>query len=346
MKTTAAILTEIKKPLKIEEMTIPPLKDGQVLVKVAYSGICHSQLNEINGLKGDDKFLPHTLGHEGSGIVLETGPKVTKVQKDDHVVLTWIKGKGCDVPSAQYLRKDGAIVNSGAISTFLTHAVISENRIVPITKKMPLKHAALLGCAVPTGAGIVLNTAKVKIENSIAVFGCGGIGFSAILAAKMVGAAVIIAIDIRDQKLKQAIEIGATHIINASKHNILDAIQSITNGKGVDISIESAGQKEVMEKAFKSVKDKGGLCVLAGNLPYGQNISIDPFDLINGKRIIGTWGGETDPDRDIVSYAQKYLTGMLNLDFFTSNTRKLSEINEAIESFSNGFVNRVLIEMA
>jgi S-(hydroxymethyl)glutathione dehydrogenase/alcohol dehydrogenase len=300
MKTTAAVLIGINRPLQIEELTIPPLKKGQVLVKVAYSGICHSQLNEIYGLKGEDKFLPHTLGHEGSGVVSEIGQDVTKVKPGDHVVLTWIKGSGQDMPSTQYLRKDGSIVNSGAISTFMTQAVISENRLVPITNRMPLKEAALLGCAIPTGAGIVKNTAKLQLGQSVAIFGCGGIGLSAILAAKMVGASVIIAVDIREQKLTQAKEIGATHVIDASRHVVLEEIQTITGKQGVDFAIEAAGQKMTMEVAFKAVKDKGGLCILAGNLPTGQNISIDPFDLIKGKRIIGTWGGETDPDKDII----------------------------------------------
>jgi len=346
MKTTAAVLTEINKPLQIEELTILPLKKGQVLVEVAYSGICHSQLNEIHGLKGEDKFLPHTLGHEGSGIVVEIGPDVKKVNPGDHVVLTWIKGSGHDVPSTKYSRKDGSIVNSGPISTFMTHAVISENRLVPITKEMPLKESALLGCAIPTGTGIVLKTAHVQPGQSVAVFGCGGIGLSVILAAKMVGAVMIIAIDIREQKLTQAKKIGATHIIDASRQTVFDTINSITGGQGVDYAIEAAGNRMTMEAAFKSVKDKGGLCILAGNLPFGQNISIDPFDLIKGKRIIGTWGGETDPDQDIVNYVQYFLSGKLKLDFFTSDIAKLNDINQALESFEDGTVNRVLIKLS
>lgn len=340
----AAILSQINQPLEIDELIIPELKRGQVLVKVAYSGVCHSQLNEIRGLKGEDKFVPHTLGHEGSGIVMEVGPEVQKVQAGDHVVLTWIKGSGCDAPATQYHRHDGSVVNSGAISTFMEYAIISENRLVPIPEVMPLKEAALLGCAIPTGAGIVLNTAHVQPGNSVAVFGVGGIGLSAIFAAKMMRAAVIIAVDIREQKLIQAQEIGATHIIDASHQDVLDAIRVITNGSGVDFAIEAAGHRETMETAFKSVRNKRGLCILAGNLPTGQQISIDPFDLIKGTRIIGTWGGETDPDRDIVNYVQYFLIGKLKLDLFTSDITKLNDINQALESFNNGNFNRVLIE--
>ncbi len=344
MKTRAAILSQINQPLEIDELIIPELKCGQVLVKIAYSGVCHSQLNEIRGLKGEDKFLPHTLGHEGSGIVMEVGADVQKVQAGDPVVLTWIKGSGLDIPATQYHRHDGSIVNSGAISTFMEYAVISENRLVSIPKEMPLKEATLLGCAIPTGAGIVMNTARVQPGNSVAVFGVGGIGLSAILAAKMIGASVIIAVDILEQKLIQAKEIGATHIINATHQDVLDTIQKITGGQGVDFAIEAAGQRETMETAFKSVKDRGGLSILAGNLPAGQKICIDPFDLIKGKRVIGTWGGETDPDRDIRNYVDNFLSEKLNLKFFTSDICRLNKINDAVGDLASGKVNRPLIE--
>lgn len=346
MKTKAAVLYEINKPLQIEELTIPDLQSGQVLVKIAYSGVCRSQLNEIQGLKGQDNYLPHTLGHEGSGIVEAIGSGVSKVKPGDHVVLTWIKGSGLDISATKYHRHDGSVVHSGAISTFMEYSVISENRLVPITKEMPLKEAALLGCAIPTGAGVVLNTTSAQPGSSVAVFGVGGIGLSALLAAKMMGAAVIIAVDIREQKLIQAKEIGATHIINASQQDVLTAIQTITSGQGVDFSIEAAGQCKTMETAFRSVKDKGGLCILVGNLPAGQQISIDPFDLIKGKRIMGTWGGETDTDKDIPNYVQYFLSGKLNLKFLISNIYNLDNINQALYTLKSGKVNRVLIKFS
>ncbi len=350
MKTTAAVLTKINTPLQIEELTLPPLKDGQALIEIAYSGICHSQLNEIHGLKGDDKFIPHTLGHEGSGIVLETGPGVTKVRPQDHVVLTWIKGSGHDVPSAQYVKKDGSVVNSGAISTFLTHAIISENRLIPITKAMPLKEATLLGCAIPTGAGIVNNTAKINPGQTIAVFGCGGIGLSAILMAESINkntpSATIIAIDIMDAKLNLAQTLGATHTINAHKTDPLESVLDITSGQGVDYAIEAAGLQETMEKAFCCARDNGGLCVLAGNLPQGSTIQIDPFNLIKGKQIVGTWGGETDPDLDIPLYESSILSGKINLKPLITRSYPLTQINEAITEMEAGQIGRSLIEMS
>ncbi|MFA4915054.1 MAG: zinc-binding dehydrogenase [Syntrophales bacterium] len=346
MRTTkAAILSQINQPLEIDELILPELKRGQVLVKIAYSGICHSQLNEIRGLKGEDKFLPHTLGHEGSGIVLEVGPEVQKVQASEHVVLTWIKGSGLDIPATQYHRPNGAVVNSGAISTFMEYSVISENRLVPIPREMPLKEAALLGCAIPTGAGIVFNTIQAKAQDTIAIFGVGGIGMSAVIAAKTSGCRQIIAVDVDPYKLDFSLKIGATHVVNAAKQDPVSAIMDLTGGQGVDYAIEAAGLKETMEKAFVSISNNGGTLVIAGNLAHKEKISLDPFDFIKGKKIIGTWGGESRPDRDIPRYVELYLAGNLKIDDLITSCFCLNDINSALEVFKSGRnVIRVLIE--
>jgi len=347
MKTKAAVLYETNEPLQIEELTIHDLQSGQVLVKIAYSGVCRSQLNEIQGLKGQDNYLPHTLGHEGSGIVEAIGPDVSKVKPGDHVVLTWIKGRGADAPSTLYKNADGSIVNSGAISTFMIKAVISENRLVKIPPEMPLREAALLGCAIPTGAGIVLNTLGVQPGNSVAIFGVGGIGLSAVSAAGLMNATPVIAVDVFDYKLKLACDVGATHLINVSREDPLVTIMGITDGRGVDYAIEAAGLRETMESAFRAVRDNGGLCVLAGNLAQGERISLDPFDLIKGKQIIGTWGGETDPDLDIPKYIRLYQAGRLKLDELITNSFSLDEINKAIDLMRKGDIaGRCLIEIS
>ncbi len=342
MQTQAAVLYAIDQPLKIADLTLPSLKPGQVLVEVAFTGICHSQLLEVQGKRGPDRFVPHTLGHEGSCIVIEVGPDVTKVSVGDHVVLTWIKGSGSDVPSTVY-EDSGGKVNSGAISTFMRHTITCENRLVPIPPQMPLREAALLGCAIPTGAGVVFNTAKVQPGKSIAIFGIGGIGMSAICAAQVAGAQPIIAVDIMDHKLRKAEALGATHSINAQKENALEAIMKITSGTGTDYSIEAAGLTQTMEMAFQSVCSAGGLCVLAGNLPAGQRISLDPFDLIRGKRIVGTWGGEVQPDRDIPRYVDLWLSGKLGLERFITHEYPLEEINQALDDLEKGKVGRALV---
>ena len=341
MKTQAAVLSKLRAPLEIWELEIPPLRPGQVLVKLAYSGLCHSQLNEIRGLKGEDKFLPHTLGHEGSGTVEATGEGVTKVKSGDAVVLSWLKGEGADVPGTHYSSSYG-VVNSGAISTFSNYAVISENRVIPIPKQMPLKEAALLGCALPTGAGVVKNEMGVKAGDSFAVFGAGGVGLSALLAAKYARAYPIIAVDVQEAKLQKASAFGATHVINARAQNPTTAIFEITQGRGVDYVFESAGKKEAMEQAFSSLKAPG-LCVLAGNLPKGEQISIDPFDLIRGKRIIGTWGGKSRIDHEVPYYAGLYLNKAFNLSDMITHEVPLCEINTLIDELARGNVGRGLI---
>lgn len=340
MKTLAAILVQQGQPLEMMELDIPPLKKGQVLVKIAYSGLCHTQLNEWKGTKGPDPFLPHTLGHEGSGIVLEIGEGVTKVQPGDHVVLSWIKGSGLDVPSATY-SSSGKTINSGAISTFLEKAIISENRVIPIPRDIPLKEAALLGCAIPTGAGVVMNEMQVRENQSIAIFGVGGIGLSAILAAKHAKAYPIIAIDLHESKLAKARELGATHTLCTS--DPLPQLSDIVGSKGLDFALEAAGRRDVMETAFASIRPFGGLCVLAGNLPKGEKIQIDPFELIRGKRITGTWGGSTQIDRDIPRFATAFLQSSNALKPLVSHEVRLSQINELMTALHQGQIARGLI---
>ncbi len=214
--TRAAVLVEIGKPLALMDLDLPALAPGQALIKMAYAGVCHTQLNEVRGLKGEDRFLPHTLGHEGSGHVIAVGPNTTKVKPGDNVVLTWIKGKGAEVSANSYRAKGFDKINSGAISTFMDYTLVCENRLCVIPSFMPLREAALLGCALPTGGGIVLNTGVVKEKSSVAVFGCGGVGSCAIAVAAMCGASPLIAVDRIASKLEIACALGATHVIDAS----------------------------------------------------------------------------------------------------------------------------------
>lgn len=344
-QTTAAVLYEVNRPLRLTTLSVPELKPGQVIVEVAYSGVCHTQHLEVRGKRGPDKFLPHTLGHEGSGIVLEVGPGVTKVKPGDHVVLSWIKGIGADVPSTAYRSEKGS-VNSGVISTFMKHTVTCENRVTPIPSIIPLKEAALLGCAVPTGAGVILNTACVRSGSSVAVFGVGGIGMSTVMAANIMNATTIIAVDVYDHKLEMARKLGATHTVNSRQQDPLTAIHEITRGSGVDYAIEAAGRRETAELAFQVVRDNGGLCILAGNLPHGERISINPFHLIRGKRIVGTWGGETQPDRDIPLYVNMFLAGKLKLSSLITHEYRLEDVNQALEDLESGKVGRAVICMA
>lgn len=343
MKTKAAVLYELNKPLVVEEIDTTPLTHGQVLVKVAYSGVCRSQLNEVKGNRGEDPYLPHTLGHEGSGIVEEIGPGVTKVKPGDHVVLSWIKGLGCDRSSGTYIKED-QFINTGAISTFNEYSVVSENRTIPIHPDMPLDVAALLGCCVPTGFGAVLKRSLPEEQTVIAVFGVGSVGLCSVMAASSLRKfAKIIAVDINKHKLDLALSFGATHVIDTSQEN-LDSIFSITDGLGAFLSVEASGVKEVVESAYRYTHAKG-LLVIAGNLKRGEKIQIDPFDLINGKGIVGTWGGETVTYIDIPGYVSLYLSGKIPLERLISHRYRLEEINDALEALDKGEAIKSLIEM-
>lgn len=343
-KTQAAVLFETGRPLRILELAIPALKPGQVLVDVAYSGVCHSQLNEVRGRKGPDRYLPHTLGHEGSGTVIAIGEGVKKTAPGDKVVLSWLKGRGADIPGLVYESAHGPI-NSGAISTFMRRTVTCENRVTVISQSMPLKLAALLGCAVPTGAGVVFNTSGLKRSDSIAVFGVGGIGLCAVMAAAWVGAAPIIAVDIIPEKLTKARELGATHAVNVGEEDPVVAIRNLTEGKGVRVGVECAGRVAAMEAAFESVMSAGGLCIIAGNPPHGDTMRINPFSLIGGKRILGTWGGESRPDADLPRYVDMFMNGRLPLQKLATEEYALDEVDQALDALEAGHVVRAMIRM-
>jgi S-(hydroxymethyl)glutathione dehydrogenase / alcohol dehydrogenase len=343
MKTRAAILWQLNKPLIIDDVQIPALKRGQILVKIYYSGLCRAQYNEMIGLKGPDRFLPHLLGHEASGVIVEIGAGVRKVKNGDYVCLSWIKGLGLDGINSAYLWR-GHSVNAGAVTTFSDFAVVSENRVTRIPKAIPPKLAAIVGCAIVTGCGIMDNTLSVLRGSSLAVFGAGGIGSSVILGARRRGCKNIIAVDIGPAKLKFAKRVGATHTIDGTRKDVLKDIFAIT-GQGVDYAVDASGNKVAMETAFSSIKTKGGVCVIAGNLSKEEKISFHPFDLIQGKRIMGTWGGESKPDQDIPRYVRAYLRGTLPMDVLITHEYALENINQAFGVLVKGQAGRIVIKM-
>jgi len=342
MHTAAAILVETNKPLVIDEIEIPKLKSGQVLVKIDYSGVCHTQLLEAFGKRGDDPYLPHLLGHEGSGEVLEIGTDVTKVKVGDHVILSWMKGSGANVMGTVYNWK-GKSVNSGAITTFSKHSVISENRCTVIPKEFPKDKAALLGCAVPTGLGAVFNTAKPIPNQSIAVFGCGGIGLCAIQAAAISECNPIIAIDINPEKLNQAKQYGATHLINATQ---VDPVKQINEICSLDFAIEASGSPLAMKQALESVKNQGGSAVIVGNAHHGKTLNLDPKQFNLGKKLIGTWGGDNIPDYHFPRYCKLIEQKSFNTTPFLGAIYSLEKIQDALTDLHNGRCLRPLIDMS
>lgn len=343
MQTPAAILVELGRPLELVDLTVPVLKPGQVLVEIAFSGVCHTQVLEARGHRGPDRFLPHCLGHEGSGTVREIGPGVTRVAPGDRVVLSWIKGRGGDVPGSQY-DWNGRAVNAGGITTFSRLSVISENRLTKLDPALPFDLAALLGCAIPTGVGIVFNTAQLRPGQSLVVFGAGGIGLCALAGAAARGADPLIAVDRLPDKLVLARQLGATHTVLAGETNPVEAIRAIWPN-GVDVAIEATGRPAVMQQALEVVRAQGGTAVIAGNARQGETINLDPRQLNQGKRLLGTWGGDNVPDRDFPVYQQLLRDHTLPLSNLLSKRYRLEEINRALDDLEAGLVARPLIEM-
>ena len=340
-----AVLWEVNKPLIVEtEIKIPELKSGQVLVKLEYSGVCHSQLMEARGKRGKDIYLPHLLGHEGSGQVVAIGDSVKKISVGDLVILGWIKGKGENVSGSKY-QLGGKNVNSGPVTTFSTYSIVSENRVVPLPSGVPKDIAVLFGCALPTGAGIILNEIKPEKGSIILFMGLGGIGLSALMACSLFECETVIAIDINEEKLSLAQKFGATHIINSLDVDPLKEVKDITGGLGVDYSVEAAGRVETIEMAFKMLKRNGGKCIFASHPEADKKICLDPFELISGKQIQGSWGGSSNPDNDIPRLAELYLQSRLPLELLLTKTYTLEEINEALYDLEVGNVFRPLINL-
>ena len=344
MRTFAAVLVETGHPLELCDLEMPRLQSGQALIEIAFSGVCHTQLLECRGFRGEDRFLPHCLGHEGSGTVLEIGEGVQRVRTGDQVILSWIKGIGADVPSARY-DWNGLTVNSGAITTFSRHAIISENRLTPIGSDVPLPAAALVGCAIPTGAGVVFNTAQAQRGDSIAIFGCGGVGLCAVAAAAVAGCAPIVAIDRIASKLEVAQQMGATHCLSVETLDPIEEIAAICP-QGVHIAIEATGRPEVMEQALRVVQPRGGRAVVVGNAKFGARMTLDPLELNLGKKLLGTWGGDSDPDRDYARYCSLVASDELKVLPLLESRYPLENVNLALDDLEHGRVLRPLLDMA
>lgn len=344
MKTPAAILVETGRPLVIDDIDIPKLTPGQALVEIAFSGVCHTQLLECRGYRGPDAFLPHCLGHEGSGVVREVSSGVSKVKAGDRVILSWIKGSGANVAGTAY-EWSGKRVNSGAITTFSRFSVISENRLTPMPGSMAMKDAALLGCAVATGIGAALNTAQAQPGQSVAIFGTGGVGLSAVAGPAIAGCLPIIAVDVNPDRLELARQMGATHLINPKECDPVEAIRKLCPG-GVDIAIEASGRPAVMRQALAAVRSQGGIAVIVGNAREGEELTINPKELNQGKQLRGTWGGDSLPDRDFPRYCRFVESGKLNLQPLLASSYRLEKINEALEALEQGTVGRPLIDLS
>ena len=346
MRFKAAILVESKKPLVLEEIEINPLEVGQVLVKLDSSGVCGAQINEIDAVKGKDRFLPHLLGHEGHGEVMECGGGVSKVRCGDKVVLHWRRSEGINSSTPSYSSKSLGKINAGWVTTFNEYAVVSEDRITPLSISVQKDHAALLGCAVTTAMGTLVNDAKVRVGDSIAIFGCGGVGLSLVQFAKLAGCFPIVAIDIYEDKLEVAREIGATHIINSSNKNFLNLLLQANQQTKYDICIDNTGLPHILKKAYETTSPEGGRTVMVGVMDRKDSLNIWTYPLHFNQELIGSSGGQCNPAYDIPKIVKLLDEKILDLNQLIGATYTLDQINDAIDDLRFGSIpGRLMISL-
>jgi alcohol dehydrogenase len=352
------------RPLKIEEVELDPPGPGEILVRMKAAGLCHSDLSVINGDR--PRPLPMALGHEAAGIVERLGDGVTDLAVGDHVVLVFVpscghcapcaegrpalcepgaaaNGAGKLLSGAQRLKRNGQPINHHmGCSAFATYAVVSRRSAIRITKDLPFDEAALFGCAVLTGVGAVVNTAQVHAGTSVAVVGLGGVGLASVLGAIAAGARQVIAVDLSDDKLKLAKQLGATHIFNAGAADAVEAIRDASAG-GVDTAIEMAGSTKAFDLAYK-VTRRGGTTVTAGLPPPSATWPMGPVHLVAEERTLkGSYIGTCVPSRDLPRYIDLYKQGRLPVDKLKTGTLTLDEINHGFDLLHEGKAVRQVV---
>lgn len=373
MKIRAAVLNAMgaqtpyakTKPLSIEELELRAPGPGEILVKMGAAGLCHSDLSVINGDR--PRPTPMALGHEAAGTVEETGVGVSDLRKGDHVVLVFIPSCGHCNPCAEgrpalcepgavantagtllsgegrLFRKDGSkVYHHMGCSAFAEYAVVSRHSAVKVDPELPFEEAALFGCAVLTGVGAVVNTGQVRAGSSVAVVGLGGVGLASILGAVASGARHVVAIDVSDDKLKLAKELGATHAFNATDADLVDKVKAATKG-GVDYSVEMAGSTRAFETAYRITR-RGGTTITAGLPPPAATWAMPSTNLVAEERTIkGSYIGTCVPSRDLPRYIELYKQGKLPVNRLMTHRLKLDEINEGFDRLHEGKAVRQVI---
>ncbi len=364
MKFRAAVLKRFNAPLEIEKLDMAVLAPGDVLVRMRASGLCHTDLEAIQGSLAYP--LPIVLGHEGAGIVEEVGSAVTQVQPGDHVVCSWNPHCGhcfyCerDLPilcepftthqprgrlldGTSRMSLNGSIVHHYSVtSTHAEYTVVPESGAIRVPKEIPFDRACLIGCGVMTGVGAVIRKACVAPGSSVVVIGCGAVGLNAIQGARLAGAAAIAAVDIDDAKLIQAQTFGATHVISA-KENPIQAIRDLTGGRGADYCFEAAGRAATFRMAVEAARP-GGDVVWLGKVQVDTEVSFRWGSLMGERRIVRSSYGNARPRRDFPWLAHEYLCGRLKLDELITRRIRLEEINSGFAALAGGEGIRTVIE--
>ncbi len=355
----AAVVHEVGAPFVIEEIELAPTGPHDVRVKMAASGVCHSDLSVQ---KGTIPFMfPTVLGHEGAGVVVEVGEAVTRVAPGDHVVLTWmpacrrcfwcLSGQAmlCEVGLAESLSGAYATVGGTPLvrglgtATFGEETLVPEGEVVRVDPSVPLELAALVGCALATGVGAVWHTAHVTPGSSVAVVGCGGVGLSVVQGARLAGAATIVAVDHVASKLDTAKSMGATAVVDSSAEDAVAAVRAYTGGRGVDFGFEVVGRAETIRSAFMMVR-RGGTAVLVGAGSPAETVSFSAFELfVDAKTVIGCVYGSTDADRDFPVLVDLVRQGAIDAEGLVTRRIGLEDVNDAFRAMEAGEVARSVI---
>jgi len=360
----AAVLYEINTPLKVEDLTLDEPQENEVLVKIVATGVCHS---DLHFMKGDmPQPLPFVPGHEGAGIVEKVGPGVTTLQPGDHVILMVAFSCGkcprcaegrpslcvenlpiqmmATLPGGgiRLHKGDQAINHLFGLACYAEKVVVHERSAVKVREDAPFEVVCTLGCGVSTGLGMSINTAGIRPGDSIAIFGCGGVGLSAVMGAKLAGAGTIIAVDTLDNKLQKAKELGADYVINVSQEEPQAKVTELTGG-GADYAVECIGKVDVMVQALGSIRI-GGTCIIAGMAPLADQLTIAPFHFLLGKTIKGSTQGDVIPSIDIPKYIDLFMAGKLPIDKLITKSYKLDQLNEAFEALEKGEIIKSIIK--
>lgn len=365
---TAAVFRKPGEPMSIETVSIPSTPPrGDVLVRMKASGLCHSDLHVILGEW--EVPTPMILGHEGAGVVEAVGEGVSGVAPGDHVILTWtppcrrcrycVSGRPvlCDEVarhSANHLSFDGRtrirtvdgqeVYSFAGTGTFGEYTMVPESGAIPVRADAPFEQASLVGCAVTTGVGAAINTANVRPDETVLVLGCGGVGLNAIQGARLVGARRIIAADLSVTRLEQARHFGATEVVNTSEEDLAERVPQLTDGRGVEVAIEAIGLPATIEAAYASLA-RGGRAVIAGQVPDGLTITIDPFVMSDSElQLIGSNYGSSRPAIDFPQLIDHYLHDRIDLDALVTRVIGLDEINDGYDELKRGIGIRSVIK--
>jgi S-(hydroxymethyl)glutathione dehydrogenase/alcohol dehydrogenase len=358
---TAAVMTAAGVPLDVRQVEVDSPRAGEVLVRMAASGVCHSDLHTLDGVQPFP--LPVILGHEGAGIVEAVGPEVTGVAAGDHVMLSWMpycghcrmcaRGRqslceelawsdaGTMMDGTVRFHADGQPIHHYTTSSFSSVSVVPAQTCIPVASDLPLAELALMGCAVMTGFGAVLNTAQVRAGDRVAVIGCGGVGLNVVQAAALAGATTIVAVDVSEAALELARSLGATHAVRATGEAAVEEIVRLTGG-GVDAAFEALGRRDTIELAL-AITGRGGQAVLIGMAAPGETASFDPLTMTFEERVVrGSWYGSCRPPVDFPVLVDLYRAGRIQLATMTE-TIALDEINAAFHALRTGRAGRSVI---